>query len=208
MGLFSAGRRIGNMIHAAAMTPETIGPVDEAIERLKAGDRDAIADVMARYQHRLYRYLVRIVREPAVADDLFQQTWLQIMQKIRRYDSNRSFEAWMFAVAHNIAIDHLRRQRDRSLDEPDEFGRPLSDGVASDLADAFQQLLQFERGTLLATAVARLPAIHREVITLRFEENLKLEEIAAIAGAPLSTVKSRLMRALDNLRVALEGRNL
>ncbi len=208
MGLFPISAVIGIMILTAAMTPDAIGESDSTVDRLKRGDSAAAADLMARYQHRLYRYLLRVVKEPAAAEDLFQQTWLQIIQKIRWYDSSRSFAAWMFAVARNLAIDHLRRQRESSLDAPDDSGRPAIDSVASETADAFQQLLQYERGVVLAAAISQLPAIHREILTLRFEENMKLEEIAAIAGIPLSTVKSRLARALENLRLMVDTKNL
>ena len=166
---------------------------DEAI-RFRKGDPDALASLMTRYQHRLYRYLIRLVREEDAAADLFQQTWLRVMQNARRYDPRRSLEAWLFSVAHNLAIDHLRRKRPEELDEGMPRGGP----------DAFDQTLAEERATLLAARLAELPAVYREVVTLRFEEELKLEEIAEATGAPLSTVKSRLRRALEQLRSKLE----
>jgi RNA polymerase sigma-70 factor, ECF subfamily len=196
------------MILTAAMTPETTGPLDDAVAQLKNGDAGAIAAILSRYQHRLYRYLFRIVKEPAIAEDLFQQTFLQLMLKIHQYDERRSFEVWMFSVARHLAIDHLRRMRDSSLDAPDEFGHRPVDAVSANAADALEQLLEYERGVVLAAAVAELPVIHREVLMLRFEEDMKLEEIAEIAGIPLSTVKSRLSRALENLRFALRNQTL
>ena len=71
-----------------------------------------------------------------------------------------------------------------------------------------ERLLEFERGTLLASTIQELPAIHREVLTLRFEEDMKLEQIAEVVGIPISTVKSRLHRALESLRRGIEARNL
>jgi RNA polymerase sigma-70 factor (ECF subfamily) len=73
--------------------------------------------------------------------------------------------------------------------------------------DALEQLLDFERGAMLAACMHELPAIHREVLTLRFEEDMKLEEIAEVAGIPLSTVKSRLRRALEGLRAVMDARS-
>jgi RNA polymerase sigma-70 factor (ECF subfamily) len=161
--------------------------------------KDELAALVTRYQHRLYRYLLRLVREPAAAEDLFQQTWLRVLQSIRRYDAHRSFEAWLFAVAHNLAIDHLRRGRLESLDEPP------SEPVAAD-PDALERCLASERTGLLAASMSQLPALYREVLTLRFEEEMKLEEIAEVVRVPLSTVKSRLRRALESLRARLEKR--
>jgi len=100
------------------------GPLglDAEVAQLRRGDLDALAALLARYQNRLYRYLLRLVREPATAEDLFQQTWLRVAERIRHYDSRRSFEAWLFAVARNLAIDHLRRVAPQSLDEENESG--------------------------------------------------------------------------------------
>jgi len=196
------------MILAAAMSLEGFTG-DREIARLRKGDPDAITDLVGRYQHRLYRFLVRMVGEPATAEDLFQQTWIRLMEKIGSYDARRSFEAWLFAIARNLAIDHLRRRRAISLDEQDESGQAPMDRLTAGGRDALEQLLDFERGALLAAAITELPAIHREVLTLRFEEEMKLEQIAEIAAIPLSTVKSRLHRALESLRIRIEkGRDL
>ena len=188
-------------------TPEVAGDV-LAVQR---GDRDAFASLLARYQNRLYRYLLRWVREQASAEDLFQQTWLRVIEKIGRFDARRSFDAWLFAVARNLAVDHLRRYRPDSLDEPREDSLPLLERCAADAPSAIEHVLQFEQAALVQRALESLPPIHREILSLRFEEEMKLEEIAEVLAIPLSTVKSRLGRALERLRAAclrqqLEGR--
>jgi len=192
------------MILAATMSLEGFTG-DREIARLRKGDPDAITDLIGRYQHRLYRFLVRMVGDPATAEDLFQQTWIRLMEKIGSYDARRNFEAWLFAIARNLAIDHLRRRRGISLDEPDDSGRAPVERLEAAGQDVLTQLLDFERGALLAAAIGELPAIHREVLTLRFEEDMKLEQIAEVAGVPLSTVKSRLHRALESLRTRIEA---
>jgi len=194
------------MILAATMNPEAFSGAQEAIARMRRGDPDALTAVISRYQHRLYRYLLRLVREPAAADDLFQQTWLRVMEKIGRYDASRNFESWLFSVAHNLAIDSWRGKRGESLNDAGDSAEPPSERLPSGDPDALEQLLDFERGAALAVCMLELPAIHREVLTLRFEEDMKLEQIAEVAGIPLSTVKSRLRRALDGLRAAMDAR--
>jgi RNA polymerase sigma-70 factor, ECF subfamily len=192
------------MILAALMNSESaLSAVDEAA-RLRRGDPVALAAVISRYQHRLYRYLLRLVADPVTAEDLFQQTWVRVMESIRRYDARRSFEAWLFAVAHNLAIDYLRRSRPESLDEMLPSGEVRGDRLADTGPDALDCLLEWERAEAVSAALRHLPAIHREVLTLRFEEDMKLEQIAEIVQIPLSTVKSRLRRALDGLRSRLE----
>ena len=192
------------MILAATMSMEAF-PRDREIALLKKGDPDAIAELIGRYQHRLYRFLVRMVQDPSTAEDLFQQTWMRLMEKIGSYDARRNFEAWLFAIARNLSIDYLRRRRGISLDETDDSGQAMVDRLTAGGRDALEELLDFERGALLAAAIGELPAIHREVLTLRFEEEMKLEQIAEVAGIPLSTVKSRLHRALESLRIKIEG---
>jgi len=183
--------------------------VDKDVARLRRGDVDALAELIARYQNRLYRYLLRLVREPAEAEDLFQQTWLRVAQKIRAFDPSRNFDAWLFTLARNLAIDHLRRIRPLSLDEPvsgEPFEESRTDRLISTESLPFDRALAAERRNRLAQAMERMPAVYREVLTLRFEEEMKVEEIAQVIGAPLSTVKTRLRRSLEQLRNYLATR--
>jgi RNA polymerase sigma-70 factor, ECF subfamily len=181
--------------------------IDAAVVQLRRGDPDALATLMARYQNRIYRYLLRLVRQPADAEDLFQQTWIRVAEKIRSFDTSRNFDAWLFTLARNLAFDYLRRMRPASLDEPSSADAP-EDTMISRLASGdpgpFEQLLARERAGRLAQALDNLPLSYREVVTLRFEEEMKIEEIALVLSTPVATVKSRLYRSLAQLRQILE----
>jgi RNA polymerase sigma-70 factor (ECF subfamily) len=166
----------------------SVAESDEAA-RLRRREPAALADAAARYQHRLYRYLIRLVREPAAADDLYQQTWLNVLRKIGSYDARAKFDTWLFAIAHNAAMDFLRRKTGESLED---LPAEAPDGLAIALAA--------ERTGRLEAAVAELPAVYREALTLRFEEGMKLEEIAEVMRVPLPTAKSRVHRGLEMLR--------
>jgi RNA polymerase sigma-70 factor (ECF subfamily) len=179
--------------------------VESDVARLRKGDPEALGALLERYQNRLYRYLLRMVREPASADDLFQQTWLRVAEKVQQYDARRSFEPWLFRVARNLAIDYLRRYRPESLDEPLPSGESRGDHISSPGETALDRMIVQERAARLAEAMQLLSAMYREVLTLRFEEEMKLEEIAEVLDAPLSTVKTRLRRALEDLRRKLEA---
>src|ERR1019366_5432716 len=126
--------------------------------------------------------------DAASADDLFQQTWLHVVRQLHRYDAARSFDTWLFAIAHNAAMDLLRRRPGESLEDR-EFAIP------SRAPDAFSTVLVSQRAAIRAAALAELPALYREALTLRFEEGMRLEEIAEVTHAPLSTVKSRVCGA-------------
>ena len=180
--------------------------LESDVAQLRGGDLDALSALLTRYQNRLYRYLLRLVREPAEAEDLFQQTWLRVAEKIRQFDPRRNFEAWLFTLARNLAIDHLRRIRPESLDQPaaDTAGESAAARLPSHERPAIEGILARERAGRLGAALEMLPMVQREVLTLRFEEEMKLEEIAEVLDAPLSTVKTRLRRALERLREMLE----
>lgn len=176
---------------------------ESALIRLRSGDMEALTEVVEEHQARLYRYLLRLVREPATAEDLFQQTWIKVMEKIQSYDPRRDFVPWLLTVARNLALDHLRRYKPESLDEPLPSGDSMAELLPAAEEDQGSALLAGERSELLARALLQLPVVYREVLTLRFEEDLKLEEIAALLAVPLSTVKSRLRRGLEGMRKSL-----
>lgn len=192
-----------------AVPREAYVGLQSEVAQLRRGDLDALTALLTRYQNRLYRYLLRMVRNQAEAEDLFQQTWVRVAEKIRRYDASRNFEPWLFALARNLAIDHLRRIRPESLDEPladSATGETAAAKLASGERPPIDGILQRERANRLNGALETLPVVYREVLTLRFEEEMKLEEIAEVLGTPLSTVKTRLRRALARMREALESR--
>jgi RNA polymerase sigma-70 factor, ECF subfamily len=168
--------------------------------RLRRGDPGAFDALLARYQNRLYRYLVRFTANRAVAQDLYQETWLKVITRIHRYDPRRPFEPWLFSVARNLAIDHLRKAAPESLDEPDGSGEPRVARLGTPEAGSLDRLLERERRGLLEKGLDELPALYREALTLRFEEEMTFEEIADVLCAPVSTVKSRVQRALAALR--------
>jgi RNA polymerase sigma-70 factor, ECF subfamily len=189
------------MIYQAVIGKDfSVAETDEAT-RLRRRDPVAMAAVVGRYQHRLYRYLLRLVHEPAAADDLFQQTWLHAAGQIHRYDPRRSFDTWLFAIAHNVAMDLLRRRTSESLDDPDRGPE-----LAAAQPDALEAAITAERSAILAGEMAGLPAVYREALTLRFEEGMKIEEIAEVTHAPLSTAKSRVQRGLECLRQNMAAR--
>ncbi|HKV04005.1 MAG TPA: sigma-70 family RNA polymerase sigma factor [Candidatus Acidoferrales bacterium] len=199
------------MMGTATISWEGRVGLESDVARLRRGDLDALSALITRYQNRLYRYLLRLVRERAEAEDLFQETWLRVVEKIRKFDPNRNFDAWLFTVARNLAFDRLRRIRPESLDEPAP-GMESNESAVSRLVSgerpALERLLERERFGRLGEALATLPVVYREVLTLRFEEEMKLEEISQVLGTPLSTVKSRLRRSLEQMRSQLEARYL
>lgn len=194
------------MIGQAALSwEESVAGETEAV-RLRRGDPQALVSLLERYQHRLYRFLVRLVHEPATAEDLFQQTWLRVAENARRFDPSRGFEPWLFSIARNLAMDYFRRVRPESLDEPLPSGDSRAEMLPAGQPSAIEMLMREQRTSRLVDAMGELTPIYCEVLTLRFEDEMKLEEIAEVLNVPLSTVKTRLRRGLDALRTKLEHR--
>jgi len=178
---------------------------DDAV-RLRRGDLAGLTGLMGRHQDRLFRYLVRLLGDETVAEDVFQQTWLRAAERIAWYDASRPFAPWLLAVARNLAVDHLRRYRPESLDDG-EGTQALAGGPDGPVeGDPLARLARRERRERVSAAIADLSAHDREVLALRFEEDLALPELASLLGMPLPTVKARLYRALARLRTRLLAR--
>jgi RNA polymerase sigma-70 factor (ECF subfamily) len=172
---------------------------------LRRRDPDLLDSLIAQYQHRLLRYLLHLTGNHAAAEDLFQETWMRVLEKGHLYDGKSRFVTWLLTIAHNVAIDHLRRRNPASLDEmrDPEDGAPFE--VEDDRPSPFDQAAAGEQSARLDAALQQLPAIFREVLTLRVHEQMKLEEIAKLIHIPLPTVKTRLYRAVMALRPAIKG---
>jgi len=172
---------------------------------LRRRDPDLLDSLIAQYQHRLLRYLLHFTGNRATAEDLFQETWMRVLEKGHLYNGKSRFVTWLLTIAHNVAIDHLRRRNPASLDEmqQSEEDRPFE--IPDARPSPFEQAAANQDSARLEAALQQLPAIFREVLTLRIHEQMKLEEIATLIHIPLATVKTRLYRAVMALRPALKG---
>lgn len=183
---------------------------DEAHELargLRRRDPELLDRLIEQYHYRLFRYLLYLTGNRETAEDLFQDTWLRVLDRGHQYDGRSKFEAWLFSIARHLVIDRLRRRRDPvSLDDlgSPEDPRSAAQVPASEISPVDSLSLQ-ETAAQVRLALGRLTSAYREVLLLRFQEELTIEEIAAVVEAPLSTVKSRLYRGLEEMRKLLEG---
>jgi RNA polymerase sigma-70 factor (ECF subfamily) len=173
---------------------------------LQRRDPDLLDRLIEHYQYRLFRYLVYITGSKERAEDFFQETWIRVLERGHQYDGKYKFEAWLFAIARHLVIDWQRSKKAQSLDtltDPDRE-HPLQIADEHDHSP-LQQVLSQESQEDVHASLERIPAIYREVLVLRFHEELQLEEMAGVLSIPVSTVKSRLYRGLDALRGAIQG---
>jgi RNA polymerase sigma-70 factor, ECF subfamily len=168
---------------------------------LRQRDPEFLDRLIEQYQYRLYRYLIYLTGNAERAEDFFQETWIRVLERGAQYDARFKFEAWLFTIARNLVIDWQRHKRMQSLDEmldPEE-GAPFE--PADQRGESpLQQVLQSEEHDAIQASLGRLPVAYREVLLLRFQEELQLDEIARVQGTPISTVKSRLYRGLEELK--------
>lgn len=169
--------------------------------RYAAGETRAFDTLYARYRVRLLRYLVRLTGRTAVAEELYQETWGRVIDSRERYAPSARFAAWLFRIAHHLAIDHLRRTHPTV--DADEVLVAFPGAAEDDPAWALDNAEQMQR---LASLVEALPPEQKSVLLLRAEGELTLEEIAANTGTGRETIKSRLRYALAKLREGLRGR--
>jgi len=194
------------MVAAAFSTLVTMETEESQIATgLRRRDPEVLDALIEQYQHRLLRYLAHMTHNQATAEDLFQETWIRVLEKGHQYDGKSRFSTWLMTIAHNVAIDHLRKRTPASLDEmrDPEDGVPF-EPVAGGLTP-FDNAAASEDKTRIQAALEQLAPIFREVLVLRFQEQMKLEEIAKLVGIPLATVKTRLYRGVQALRPALMG---
>jgi len=170
------------------------------------GSQEAFRELVERFERPVFGLIVRIVRRAEEAEDLAQETFLKAHRALARFDPSRKFSSWLFKIAHNTALDALRRAGETtlSLDAPprdgDEAPEPPADPSAE---DPFARAAGRDLGRALEAAIHRLRPEYREVLLLRFVEELSYEEIAEVTSAPLGTVKIHIYRARRDLARAM-----
>jgi RNA polymerase sigma-70 factor (ECF subfamily) len=171
---------------------------------LRQGDVVVLEALVEQYQYRLVRYLIYLLGRRDGVDDLVQETWLRVLERGSSYDGHFRFEPWLFRVARNIAFDAMRKRRTLSLDSDDDDGH-VRPSPASNEPSPYTLAARTEDAERLAHSLQTLEPVYREALVLRFQEDLSLQEISVVVGAPVSTVASRIYRGLATLRPQFEG---
>jgi RNA polymerase sigma-70 factor, ECF subfamily len=212
MGATAAIRSIfapGSVSGSASIAEEQAKRENLAIaDGLKRQEIGLLDDLIVRYQHRLLRYLLFLTGNREMAEDLFQEVWMRVLTRGAQFNGKARFETWLFTIARNLVIDYRRKRTMSSLDELFETGndddKPMSFEVPDNAPTPFERFSSIEDREHIAAALLQLDTLYREVLVLRFHEELTLEEIAKVTRAPLSTVKSRLYRGLASIKPKLE----
>jgi len=186
-------------------------PDADVVALAQQGREPAFRELIRRYERPVFSLIYRMVRDSTAAEDLAQDAFIKVLNHIDKYRPEFKFSSWLFKIANNIAIDHLRR---RQLDTISIDGSPnamtaseleaTSFDIADDSENALDELASKELGNAIEQAIGKLRPEYRNCIMLRHVEGRSYEEIAATLDLPLGTVKTYIHRARHQLREALE----
>lgn len=184
----------------------------EVVELARKGEEVAYRELLRRYQRPVFSLIYRMVRDRELAEDLSQETFVKVLNALDRYRPEYKFSSWVFKIANNAAIDHLRRKELDTLSlegGPDATTPDRVEATALQLGDQAEspldELEARELGSTIEKAIGCLRPEYRSCIILRHVEGRPYDEIAGILDLPLGTVKTYIHRARAELKECLEG---
>lgn len=173
------------------------------IDRAINGDEKAYAELMRRYKKSVYHTLLKMVRNPDDADDLTVEAFAKAFKNLPKFKKEYTFSTWLFRIATNNCIDFIRRKRlettSISSGFSDEHGEPIDIDIRDENMNPQEKAINLQKIEIVRTMVTLLPDKYRQLVQLRYFEELSYEEIAQQLNAPLGTVKAQLHRARELL---------
>lgn len=190
-------------------TSESSGKTDhDLIVGSLTGDHGSFSVLVERYVSPIYKFSYRYVRNGPDAEDIAQETFLRVWKNLKKFDQSKHFKTWLFAIAKNASLDLLKKKKATPFSALGEENEAIEAILAPHVAFEDMSDVAFDRGILkknFDTALTKLPPHYRDVMMLRYADNLKFREIAERLGEPVDTVKSRHRRGLTLLRNVLDG---
>jgi len=172
------------------------------ITRIAGGDRLAMQVLFARHHVRVYRFVLRLVRNEATAEDLISEVFLDIWRQAGKFEGRSAVSTWMLSIARFKALSALRKRPEQELD--DETAERIEDQAD----DPETALAKKDKGALLRQCLTALSAEHREIVDLVYYHEKSVEEVAGIVGIPEATVKTRMFYARKKLSELLKERGI
>ncbi len=164
--------------------------------RCRRGEKDALEELVRTWEKRLFYYIRRLVDNEQDAWQILQDTWLKVLQRIKSLKEPRKLPVWLYSVARNTAVDHLRRRYSRK----DLF----ENNEKLEIVEDRNENIDFENAEQVHFGLSRLSLDQREILTLFFLRDLSIDEVAEVVGIPAGTVKSRIFHAKKALRAVLQ----
>ena len=176
------------------------------IKKTLRGDRRAFEELMRKYEKKIFSFVVRMVRNEDTAVDLTQDFFFKIFTVLDKYNFEYKFSTWAYRICYNLVIDHIRKNQAQvdSLDDDTVSSRDMLDSENVSREDGFKALSREETRDYVWRVVDEIPLKFRELILLRYIQDLKYEEIAEITSLPVGTVKNRIFKAKEILKQEME----
>ncbi|MFH2108136.1 MAG: sigma-70 family RNA polymerase sigma factor [Chrysiogenia bacterium] len=176
------------------------------IKKTLRGERSAYEELMRKYEKKIFSFVIRMVRNEDVAVDLTQDLFFKIYTVMDKYNFEYKFSTWAYRICYNLVIDHIRKNQSQvdSLDDDSISPHELFASENVSREDGFRNLAREETRDYVWRVVDHIPLKFRELILLRYIQDLKYEEIAAITSLPVGTVKNRIFKAKEILKQEME----
>ncbi len=175
---------------------------EELVQRYQTGSQEAFEELLTRHQERVFKYIYLVVRNEALANDLFQDTFVKVIMfiKQRRYVENGRFLPWVIRIAHNVMMDNFRKEQPEVSIHRQDHPFDLLNNVRLSDPSVEDDLIQQQLLSEVKEMITYLPDSQREVVQMRFYDNMSFKEIADKTGVSINTALGRMRYALINLR--------
>jgi len=183
---------------------------EELVVLYSKGDNQAFDILLNRYQNRLFSYIYFILKNRELTEDIFQETFVKVIMTIKqgRYTENGKFPAWISRIAHNLIIDYFRQERYENIISSDDEGTDIFNNMKLSEGSIEKEIISEQICQDIRKMVHLLPLNQREVVQMRFYQNLSFKEIADFTGVSINTALGRMRYAVLNLRRMVEEKNL
>lgn len=175
---------------------------EQLVKAYENGSNDAFDILLKRHKERVFNYILRIVKQEDVANDIFQETFVKAIMTIKqgRYTENGKFPAWISRIAHNLIIDHYRQEKAENLQSTDIEDYNILNSKELCEATIEDNIISEQITNDIRTLIEQLPELQKEVLKLRYYANLSFKEIAQNTGVSINTALGRMRYAIINLR--------
>jgi RNA polymerase sigma-70 factor (ECF subfamily) len=182
----------------------------ELVERFVKGEQFCFEKLITRHKSKVYAYISLYIRDQALVEDIFQDTFLKVIQSVKsgRYSDNGKFLSWVMRIAHNLIIDHFRRLKQMNTISNDDYESDIFNSKQFAEENVEDLMVKKQIHQDIRKMISKLPDDQREVVILRHYAGLSFKEIAEVTQVSINTALGRMRYALINMRKLMEEKNI